>query len=1012
MYERIKSFAKSRNEPGNSNVPPGLLEKANEIGRIGVFELNIATGAVYWNNMLREIYEVPDNYIPDFESMLVFCKEEGDRNIMFRAHAEAIEKGSPFEFDIPISTAKGQHRHIWITAQPEFIDDGCHTIYGVVIDITGPKKTEASLLQKKHQWDFAEQLSAIGHWRYNVITTDFEWSDNVYRIYDFDIGTSINFEKYLTHLHPDDRQMVSDITEEFKRTKKFRKFKHRALHRDGSVRTVEMMGSVISSTNNQAIEIFGTIQDITDRIDSQKDLQLKNQLLTFTTEMTKVGYWQWDTVNNQETWSDNLYDMFGREKTGNLTYETYMEYVHPKDVDYVVAQIKKAFEDHEFPIFEHRIILKDGTVKTIQLMGKVFCNEAGEVIEIIGTCQDITESKATQIELLRKNELLNLSNELTNVGYWQWDTVNDVVIWSENLYRIFGRHEKSQLSFATYFSYVHPKDGDMVNQNFEASFKNKAFKSFTHRIVLADGTEKVIELTGKVIANKAGKIVEIIGTCQDITRTKRTEQELIRKNHLLNMAEKIAMIGYWQWNLTDGKIVWSDNLYRISDIEMGTEIDSEKYLASVHPEDREPLRKYMREILQTKKFERFFHRIIKKDGSIRTIEVIGEVIIGKDGRVTEIMGTSQDVTEQRMAEIKFRGLLESAPDAFVVMDTDGIIKLVNKQTENLYGYSSEELVGTNYFDLVPEDLQDLFLLDKERFRNNPFQGPIVPSTNSLYIINKEGNKIPVQISVGPVETAEGLLVTAAIRDITEQKTNEDKILEANRNLKESTDRLTLQNQQLAEFNHITSHNLRAPVSNLNSLLHLYREENSTVKKEALFEKFETVIAHLTLTLNTLIESLKVKNSTAKSTETISLDDTLKKTKEILAAEILNTKAHITSDFKEIPKISYNKIYIESIFLNLIGNAIKYSSENRAPKIEVASYNENGRVTLSFKDNGLGIDLNRHGHKIFGLNKVFHRHPDAKGIGLFLTKAQVEAMGGSISVESQVDVGSTFIIKLN
>lgn len=1012
MYEKLKSLTRIKNEDTKTNVPEGLLEKANEIARIGVFELNVRTGAVYWNRILREIYEVAHDYTPDFESMFGFCTDEADRNTLLRAHAAAIEKGSPFEFDLPIATANGQGRYIWMTAQPEFIDDSCHTIYGTVIDITEQKKTESSLLQKKHQWDFAEQLSAIGYWRFDVLTTYFEWSDNVYRIYDFDIGTKINFEKYLTHVHPDDREMVTHITEEFKRTKKFRKFTHRALHNDGSIRTLEMMGGIISSKNDEAIEIFGTIQDITDKIDYQKDLLLKNQLLTFTTEMTKVGYWQWDTVNDEEIWSDNLYRMFGREKGGKLSYETYMEYVHPKDADYVVAQIKKAFEDRKFPVFKHRVVLKDRSIKTIELMGQVFCNEAGEVIEIIGTCQDITQSRAAKIELLRKNELLNLSNELTNVGYWQWDTVDDIVIWSDNLYRIFGRHEKSQLSFETYFAYVHPEDRDLVSHKVDTSFKNKEFKSFSHRIVLSDGTEKIIELTGKVIADKDDRIIEIIGTCQDITRTKRAEQELLRKNQLLNMAEKIASIGYWQWNLQDGKIVWSDNLYRISDIEIGTEIDSEKYLASVHSEDREPLRKYIRDILQTKKFNRFFHRIIKKDGSIRTIEVIGKAIIDKNGMVTELMGTSQDVTEQRMAEIKFRGLLESAPDAIIVMDTEGQIKLVNKQAENLYGYSSEEMVGTDLFDMVPEDFHQDYLEDQKRFKKNQFLGPVSAPTNDLYIFNREGNKIPVQINVGPVETAEGPLVTLAIRDITEQKANEDKILEANRKLKESTDRLAIQNQQLAEFNHITSHNLRAPVSNLNSLLHLYKEEEGAERKELLFEKFETVIAHLTLTLNTLIESLKVKNSAVKHTENISLGSILKKTKEILAAELLNTEAQIIADFEEVPNITYHKIYIESIFLNLMGNAIKYRSEDRAPKLEIRSYKQNGSTMLSFKDNGLGIDLKRHGHKIFGLNKVFHRHPDAKGIGLFLTKAQVEAMGGSISVESEVDVGSTFTIKLN
>ncbi|WP_437371467.1 sensor histidine kinase [Maribacter litoralis] len=125
-----------------------------------------------------------------------------------------------------------------------------------------------------------------------------------------------------------------------------------------------------------------------------------------------------------------------------------------------------------------------------------------------------------------------------------------------------------------------------------------------------------------------------------------------------------------------------------------------------------------------------------------------------------------------------------------------------------------------------------------------------------------------------------------------------------------------------------------------------------------------------------------------------------------------TKAIINFDFSQVKNVNYNPIYLESIFLNLISNAIKYRSPDRVPKIFISSKQENEKTLLEFKDNGVGIDLKSHGHKLFGLNKVFHKHPEAKGIGLFITKAQILAMGGSITVESEVNVGSTFFVTLN
>jgi len=235
------------------------------------------------------------------------------------------------------------------------------------------------------------------------------------------------------------------------------------------------------------------------------------------------------------------------------------------------------------------------------------------------------------------------------------------------------------------------------------------------------------------------------------------------------------------------------------------------------------------------------------------------------------------------------------------------------------------------------------------------------------------------------------------------------MMEAKNNLEILTDRLTSQNTQLANFAHITSHNLRAPVSNLNSLLHIYKTSESDDDRSMIFNKFEKVIHHLSSTLNSLVEALKIKEETDQMLVSVHFENVLAKTTEILTAQITETGAKIISDFSEAPSITYNETYLESIFLNLLSNAIKYKDPNRAPIIEIKTRKNNGRVSFSIQDNGLGIDLVKHGHKLFGLNKTFHRHAEAKGVGLYITKTQVESMGGAISAESEPDKGTTFTI---
>lgn len=529
-------------------------------------------------------------------------------------------------------------------------------------------------------------------------------------------------------------------------------------------------------------------------------------------------------------------------------------------------------------------------------------------------------------------------------------------------------------------------------------------------IIKKDGTSFIAHSTITPLKNESGESTGYLIIIKNITDQKIIETELLRKNQVLNVAEKITMMGNWQWDTITNDVEWSSNLYSIFEVDPSKKITFDTYSSFVHPDDKETVSIAVEKTINDKIFYPLLHRIKLTSGKVKTIQLLGEVLTDDANNVIELIGTCQDVTQQRMAEIKFKGLLESAPDAMVIVNEQGKIQLINKQAEKLFGYSSEELINKHVEFLIPERFKNKHTSHRKMFFKLP-KTREMGGEKELYGINKQGEEMPIQISLSPLKTEEGLLVSAAIRDITLKKKAEEKIIVAKENLEILAKKLTAQNIQLADFAQITSHNLRAPVSNLNSLLNYYKTSKTDEDKTIVFEKFETVIDHLTVTLDTLVEALTIKNESNKNLETLLFNDILNKTEEILSCEISKTGAKITTDFSENPSIDYNKIYLESIFLNLVSNAIKYKSEDRSPEIFIQSVIEDGTIKLKFKDNGLGVNLERHGHKIFGLNKVFHRHPDAKGIGLFMTKVQIESMGGKISIESDVNVGSTFSITL-
>jgi PAS domain S-box-containing protein len=369
---------------------------------------------------------------------------------------------------------------------------------------------------------------------------------------------------------------------------------------------------------------------------------------------------------------------------------------------------------------------------------------------------------------------------------------------------------------------------------------------------------------------------------------------------------------------------------------------------------------------------------------------------------------------------------------------NGTIVHSNKKFLDLTNYTREEVIGEKKF-------TDFLSLGGKIYFENTYS-PALKLSGTIEEINfnfikKDGTKFPVLINSVEVKDKEGLhlFTQSAVFNISQRKKYEQELLIAKRKannlsnelievnkellsraelilkqklqLEEFNRHLENKNRQLTSFAHIASHNLRSPVSNLMALKDFYKESTDLEDKSMLFSKVEIVIGHLNETLDELIESVKIQGNKDITHDPMNFDSVFDKTLAILDNQILGTKAVVTSNFSKVSNIEYPKLYMESIMLNLLSNSIRYSSPDRIAKIHFCSEINNNEIMLIAKDNGLGIDLQKHGHKLFGLNNTFHRHPDSKGVGLFMTKTQIEAIGGSITVESEVDKGTTFKIIL-
>ena len=240
-----------------------------------------------------------------------------------------------------------------------------------------------------------------------------------------------------------------------------------------------------------------------------------------------------------------------------------------------------------------------------------------------------------------------------------------------------------------------------------------------------------------------------------------------------------------------------------------------------------------------------------------------------------------------------------------------------------------------------------------------------------------------------------------------QDINEEKLKEIS--LEKSLEVIASQNSRLFNFAHIVSHNLRSHSSNLQLTIELLNSINSEEEEKDLKESLVNISHSLNDTISHLNEIVTVHSKAKDEKREVIFDEVLENLKISISRSMLDSDAEIFSDFSEVPSIKYIPAYMESIFLNLISNSIKYKQPERKPVIDIFTFSENGKDHLMIKDNGRGIDLSKYGDRVFNMYQTFHGNKDSIGIGLFITKNQVEAMRGTISIESTVCVGT--IIKI-
>ena len=338
-------------------------------------------------------------------------------------------------------------------------------------------------------------------------------------------------------------------------------------------------------------------------------------------------------------------------------------------------------------------------------------------------------------------------------------------------------------------------------------------------------------------------------------------------------------------------------------------------------------------------------------------------------------------------------------NGIAVVSMDGNWLKVNESVCDIFGYSRPELFNMDIDNIV--FIEDLGV--HETKYEKLIHGKIDKYRIKQRYFHKDGSIIWVLIYVSLVYFKEGRPhMIWQFSDITKRQKNQDKLKTMLSVAKEQNDRLT-------SFADIVTHNLRSHSGNLEAITDFLEEDFSELTDNDYFQLLRKAVENLQETVSHLTQVAKIKEIDPSEMEALNLYTYVHKAMFNIIALAQNAKAIIYNEVDENHNVKAIPAYLDSIILNFLTNAIKYKSDKRTPIIELSSEIEKGYVVFKIKDNGLGIDMNKFGDKIFQMYKTFHYNKDAIGIGLFITKNHIESLGGKIVVKSEVGVGTEFTI---
>ncbi|OYR55657.1 PAS domain-containing sensor histidine kinase [Halorubrum halodurans] len=665
----------------------------------------------------------------------------------------------------------------------------------------------------------------------------------------------------------------------------------------------------------------------------------------------------------------------------------------------VAENYRRCVEARETIEYEESLALPGGQREWQTRLSPVV--EDGSVTKVVGVARDVTDQKRRERTLQRIKDRLELAVEGAQLGVWDWDMTSDEVEFNDQWASMLGHSlDEIEPHLDAWERRVHPDDLEAVEDALSAHIAGETeYYDAEHRMRTADGEWKWIRDVGRVVERDADdEPVRAVGIHLDIDDRKRRETELERTRTLIERTQESASIGWWEVDLVDESLTWSDEVYRIHGVPTDESVDLGDGMEFYHPDDRDAIEAAFERLRTEGEPYDLELRIVTRSGETRWVRAIGDPQFDDGGTVTGALGLFQDVTERKEYEIalestreELRQIIDLVPDLVFVKNREGEYLLANEATAAAYGKTPEEVEGRSEADIIPD------VEDSEAFRQDDLAvlesgEPKTIDGETLTTASGETRilqttKIPYRIA----ETGEEAVLGYA-RDVTELK-------EYERTLEEQRDNLKLLNQ-------VVRHDIRNQLMVVEAYTELLEEslpddQSRTYARTVIGAARQA--ADITETARDVTDVLLQAGS-----ERTPVDLRTELTGQIERIRSDEDRAAVTVD-GSIPDVTVlADDLLEAVFRNLLTNAVVHNDKEVA-EITVSTRLSDDAVCVSIADNGPGIP-DDHKEQIFQEGEK-GLESGGTGIGLYLVETLVDKYGGDVWVEDGEPTGSVFTVEL-